>query len=78
MWLAWFVFLTMKNSWKKDMQDDIVSKQALELMHVNVVLIFFSRSSYKTGTNFFHLNNFTYCKFWLNRCFQEQSSFTNC
>ena len=45
------------------MQDDIVSKQALELMHVNVVLIFFSRSPYRTGTNFFHLYNFTYCKF---------------
>ena len=43
------------------MQDDIVSKQALKLMPVNVVLIFFSRSSYKTGINFFHLD--TYCKF---------------
>ena len=45
------------------MQDDIVTKQALELMHVNVVLIFFSRSPYRTGTNFFHLYNFTYGKF---------------
>ena len=41
------------------MQDDIVSKQALKLMHVNVVLIFFSRSSYKTGINFFHLDTST-------------------